>query len=110
MSMASELMRGRVDAAILANIINKDSYGYEINKMIFHKSGSRYELNEATLYTAFKRLIDLGYIVTYWGEGEVGARRKYYRITPDGKKAYYRMVSEWEDAKKLVDAILETEE
>lgn len=110
MSMASELMRGRVDAAILANIINNDSYGYEINKMIFHKSGGRYELNEATLYTAFKRLIDLGYIVTYWGEGEVGARRKYYRITPDGKKAYYRMVSEWEDAKKLVDAILETEE
>ena len=76
MSMASELMRGRVDAAILANIINKDSYGYEINKMIFHKSGCRYELNEATLYTAFKRLIDLGYIVTYWREGEVGARRK----------------------------------
>ena len=110
MSMASELMRGRVDAAILANIINKDSYGYEINKMIFHKSGCRYELNEATLYTAFKRLIDLGYIVTYWGEGEVGATRKYYQITPDGKKAYYRMVSEWEDAKKLVDAILETEE
>ncbi len=106
MSMVSELIRGRVDAAILANIMDKDSYGYEINKSILRKSSGRYELNEATLYVAFKRLIDLGYITTYWGEGGVGARRKYYRITAEGRAAYYRMLAEWEDAKKIIDAIL----
>lgn len=109
MSIASELIRGRVDAVILANLIHKDSYGYEINKSILRKSSGRYELNEATLYTAFKRLIDLGYITTYWGDGDIGARRKYYRITDDGVKAYDRMLGEWQDAKKLLDSILSTE-
>ncbi len=110
MSLASELIRGRVDAVILANLMNRDSYGYEINKSILKKSSGRYELNEATLYTAFKRLIDLGYITTYWGGGDVGARRKYYRITTDGKDAYYRMLEEWQTAKQMLDAILSIEE
>lgn len=109
MSIASELIRGRVDAVILANIMNKDSYGYEINKAILRKSAGRYELNEATLYAAFKRLTDMGYIVTYWGDGDVGARRKYYKITAEGKNAYYRMLQEWQEAKGLMDAILSTE-
>lgn len=109
MSIASELIRGRVDAVILANIMNKDSYGYEINKAILRKSAGRYELNEATLYTAFKRLTDMGYIVTYCGDGDVGARRKYYKITAEGKNAYYRMLQEWQEAKGLMDAILSTE-
>lgn len=109
MSIASELIRGRVDAVILANLMNRDSYGYEINKSILKKSAGRYELNEASLYTAFKRLTDKGYITTYWGEGDIGARRKYYKITPDGIEAYHRMGKEWNEAKELMDSILSTE-
>lgn len=109
MSIASELIRGRVDAVILANLMYKDSYGYEINKSINRKSGSRYELNEATLYTAFKRLADMGYIITYWGDGDTGARRKYYRITTEGREAYHRMFNEWQEAKELIDKILSVE-
>lgn len=110
MSLTSELIRGRVDAVILSNLMNRDSYGYEINKSILKKSSGRYELNEATLYTAFKRLIDMGYITTYWGGEDVGARRKYYRITSEGRMAYERMLDEWEMAKKLLDAILSADE
>ena len=109
MSIASELIRGRVDAVILANLMNRDSYGYEINKAILRKSSGKYELNEATLYTAFKRLIDMGYITTYWGEGDIGARRKYYKITAGGAQAYQRMLAEWQEAKNLMDNILSIE-
>ena len=108
-SIGSELIRGRVDAVILANLMNRDSYGYEINKAILRKSSGKYELNEATLYTAFKRLIDMGYINTYWGEGDIGARRKYYKITADGRQAYQRMLAEWQEAKNLMDNILSIE-
>ena len=56
MSIAGDLIRGHTDAIILARLLRGDSYGYEINKKIKSASGGRYELNEATLYTAFKRL------------------------------------------------------
>jgi hypothetical protein len=38
------------------------SYGYEIYKQIYELSGNQYELKEATLYTAFRRLEQEGYI------------------------------------------------
>ena len=56
MSIASDIIRGHTDAIILARLSAGDSYGYEINKAILRKTNGRYELKEATLYTAFKRL------------------------------------------------------
>ena len=57
MSIAGDLIRGHTDAIILARLIRTDSYGYEINKIISTLSSGRFELKEATLYTAFKRLL-----------------------------------------------------
>ena len=51
----------------------------------------------------------MGYINTYWGEGDIGARRKYYKITADGRQAYQRMLAEWQEAKNLMDNILSIE-
>ena len=56
MSIASELIRGRVDAVILANIMNKDSYGYEINKTI----------QDNGLRIAAKRIRSDGHVITFF--------------------------------------------
>ena len=87
MSIAGDLIRGHTDAIILARLLRGDSYGYEINKVISTLSNNRFELKEATLYTAFKRLEELGYIASYWGDSGAGARRRYYTITPAGREA-----------------------
>ena len=60
MSIATDIIREHTDTIILSSLKKKDSYGYEINKKIKLASDGRYELNEATLYTAFKRLEDSG--------------------------------------------------
>ena len=60
MSIAGDLIRGHTDAIILARLLRSDSYGYEINKVISTLSSGRFELKEATLYTAFKRLEEMG--------------------------------------------------
>ena len=107
MSIGADLIRGHTDAIILALLREKDSYGYEINKTIYQVSGGRYELKEATLYTAFKRLEDAGWIRSYWGAQATGARRKYYTITPSGIEAHRRMTAEWQEARNLIDKLLE---
>ena len=110
MSIAGDLIRGHTDAIILARLLKSDSYGYEINKVISTLSGGRFELKEATLYTAFKRLEELGYIASYWGGSGAGARRRYYTITPDGREASHRLMREWEETKEIMDKLLKTEE
>ena len=67
MSIAGDLIRGHTDAIILARLMLRDSYGYEINKTVTHLSGGKLELKEATLYTAFRRLEEAGLVASYWG-------------------------------------------
>ncbi len=110
MSITADLIRGHTDTIILARLMEKDSYGYEINKAVYKASNQRYELKEATLYTAFKRLEDAGCISSYWGDQQTGARRKYYTITNIGKDVYRQKMNEWLEAKRLLDALLDTEE
>lgn len=107
MSIAGDLIRGHTDAIILARLLQNDSYGYEINKTISTLSSGRFELKEATLYTAFKRLEDAGFITSYWGDSGAGARRRYYTITPAGREASYRLKQEWDETKEIMDNLLE---
>ena len=109
MSIAGDLIRGHTDAIILARLLRGDSYGYEINKTISNISSGRFELKEATLSTAIKRLEDSGFITSYWGSGGSGARRRYYTITPAGRNACHRLLAEWKETKEIMDNLLDTE-
>lgn len=107
MSITSDLIRGHTETIIMANLYKKDSYGYEINKAIKEASDGEYELKEATLYGAFRRLEENDYIISYWGDETTGARRKYYNITDKGKRFYENSCKEWANAKKLIDKLIE---
>ncbi len=109
MSIASDIIRGHTDTIILARLAAGDSYGYEINKAIERKTGGRYELKEATLYTAFRRLEESGCITSYWGDETTGARRRYYAITEAGRRTLQALRSDWEDARLLIDSLTAAE-
>lgn len=107
MSITSDLIRGHTDAIILANLTQGDSYGYSINKSIAETTGHKYELKEATLYSAFKRLEEHGCIRSYWGDENTGARRRYYTITPLGRQTYEQLKKEWRIAREIIDKLIE---
>lgn len=109
MSIASDLIRGHTDTIILSNLMQRDSYGYQINKMVQQKTAGQYELKEATLYSAFRRLEEAGLITSYWGNENSGARRRYYAITTRGRLACAKLRAEWETAKELIDTLIAEE-
>jgi DNA-binding PadR family transcriptional regulator len=95
---------------ILAHLSKNDSYGYEINKVIQQASNRRLELKEATLYGAFRRLEEAGYVTFYWGDEATGARRRYYRITGDGRAALEQSRKDWQEARDIIDKLVKREE
>ena len=107
LSIASDFIRGHTDTIILANLLEGDSYGYKINKAILQKTDNKYELKEATLYTAFRRLEEAGSIYSYWGDENTGARRRYYSITNTGRTEYQRLRKEWEETKEIINKLTE---
>jgi len=107
MSITSDLIRGHTEAIILACLMGGDNYGYEINKSIQQKTDGKYELKEATLYTAFRRLEQAGCIVSYWGNEQIGARRRYYSISDLGRDTYWELIAEWKSAKEMIEQLIQ---
>lgn len=106
MSYSSEALRGHTETIILAILKDKDSYGYEILKTILDKGNGLIEIKDATIYTAFKRMERNELISTYWGNGDEGARRKYYSITDKGKIYYDSKVKEWREINVVLNNLI----
>ena len=102
MVISSDMVYGHVESIILRCLMDKDCYGYEISRYISEKTRQEYEMKEATLYTAFRRLEKQGYIRSYWGDESMGARRRYYSITGAGKEYFHKKMREWVQMKKLL--------
>ena len=109
MDLSSDLIRGHIDTIILGLLLKSDRYGYEICRVVREKSGGEYELKEPSMYSTIRRLESQKLIEAYWGDESQGARRKYYRITVAGQKAFAQNLENWQFAKKIIDKLLEVE-
>ncbi|MBR3428897.1 MAG: helix-turn-helix transcriptional regulator [Clostridia bacterium] len=108
--ISADLLRGYTDAVILRRLAKEDGYGYQISKQVSNISSGRLEMKEATLYTAFRRLEGAGFIRSYWGDEMVGARRRYYSITEEGKRKLEEEVLAWHETREVLNKLLEEDE
>jgi PadR family transcriptional regulator PadR len=106
MSINSDLIRGHIDTVILNLLVKGDKYGFEISKIITLQTEGEYEINEATLYSSLKRLERNQSITSYWGDETQGGRRKYYKITEDGKAVLIQNKLDWELTKKIISKLI----
>ena len=104
--ISSDLLRGHTDTIILKLLLDGDKYGYEITKLVYEHSDKLYELKEATMYSSLKRLENDDHITSYWGDESQGGRRKYYRITDNGRNQYKYNKQNWDYAKRILDELL----
>ena len=110
MAISSDLIRGHIDTIIMARLMKGDTYGYEINKELRTRTNGAFEIKEATLYSAFRRLESSDYISSYWGPNEGGARRRYYYLTDLGRLECSAQLSAWCETRSLLDRLLQTED
>lgn len=104
--ISSDVIRGYNDTIILYLLLDEPSYGYEISKQIRVLSDDKYIIKETTLYSAFTRLENNGYIESFFGDETNGKRRTYYRITDAGRKYYEGKCNEWEITKQVIEKFI----
>lgn len=91
--MNSQFKRGIVELCVLSELLEEDLYGYVIINNI-----SKYlDVNENTIYPILRRLTAEEYFTTYLEESNIGAPRKYYRITEKGLSYYMSLRDEWDE-------------
>jgi DNA-binding PadR family transcriptional regulator len=85
MDINKDLVAASATPLVLAILVEGESYGYAILKRVSELSGGQLEWSDGMLYPVLHRLERLGYIAGKWQKSQAGRRRKYYRITPQGK-------------------------
>lgn len=81
---------------ILSLVEVRPRHGYELSKLIESRSGGTLRFHVASLYPLLYRLEKRGWLDGHWVEKAGQRRRRYYRLTPEGKKALATQRSTWE--------------
>ena len=90
--MDNQMKRGLLDVCVLAAIKDEDSYGYQIIKDM----KPYVDISESTLYPILRRLETAEYLTVRSVEHN-GRLRKYYRITPAGRRKIETFREEWKE-------------
>ncbi len=89
------LTAASVRPIMLAVLAAGESYGYAIVQRIHDLSGGSIQWSDGTLYPVLHRLETEGLITSTWRATDGGRRRKYYRLTADGKAALATEKQQW---------------
>jgi PadR family transcriptional regulator PadR len=91
-----ELKRGSTEVLILALLEDRQRHGYEIGRLIGERSEGAISFHVASLYPTLYRLEDKGLIDGRWVEKAGQRRRRYYRLTPAGRKMLASQRTTWQ--------------
>jgi len=82
---------------LLALLEARQRHGYELAKLIDSQSDSQLQFHVASLYPMLYRLERKGLVEGRWVEKAGERRRRYYRLTPAGRKALAEQRRSWRE-------------
>jgi transcriptional regulator len=100
-----ELKKGSAELLILSLVEDRPRHGYDIGNLIEQRSNGVLKFNVASLYPLLYRLEKRGWILGRWVEKAGQRRRRYYRLTPEGKKVLAAQRSSWREFVEAVNRI-----
>jgi len=104
-SLDREMKKGSAELLILALIEQRARHGYEISKLIESKSDGALSFHVASLYPLLYRLEARKWIEGRWVEKAGQRRRRYYRLTAEGRRVLARQRSVWRQFVRALDRV-----
>src|SRR3954463_16811925 len=104
-----ELKKGSAELLILSLVEERARHGYEISKLIAARSEGRLKFKVASLYPLLYRLEERGWIAGRWIEKAGERRRRFYRLTPEGRRVLAAQRDLWQQFVEAIARITRTE-
>jgi PadR family transcriptional regulator PadR len=102
----SQLLRGALDAAVLAVTAEEDGYGYDVVRRL--RGAGLTEVGDASVYGTLRRLYGAGALTSYMVPSEEGPARRYYGITDRGRKQLTESREVWNEFSQALGALLDS--
>jgi PadR family transcriptional regulator len=100
-----ELKKGSAELLILSLVEDQPRHGYDIGNLIERRSKGTLRFNVASLYPLLYRLERRGWIQGRWVEKAGQRRRRYYRLTAEGKKVLAAQRNSWREFVEAINRI-----
>lgn len=100
----SQLLRGTLDAAVLAVVSEQDGYGYDVVRRL--RDAGLADVGDASVYGTLRRLYRGGALATYVMPSDEGPHRRYYGINDHGRALLLQARETWSDFSRTLDALL----
>ncbi len=101
----TQLLKGALDAAVLAVLQRDDGYGYDIVRRL--REAGLGDVGEASVYGTLRRLYNSGSLSSYVVPSDGGPHRKYYSVTPQGRESLEVQQADWREFAAAMSALLE---
>ena len=101
----SQLLRGALDAAVLAVIDEQDGYGYDVVRRL--RAAGLDDVGDASVYGTLRRLYRGGALTSYVVPSDEGPHRRYYGITEGGRSQLAEARATWAEFVRAVSELLE---
>lgn len=101
-SPSKEFVAASAVPLILSLLSRADSYGYELIREVRELSGGELRWADGMLYPILHRLEKRGLIESYWGVGDAGRKRRYYRIRQAGSSELAALRAQWHQMGSLL--------
>ena len=96
MIVGKDLVAASATPLILGILSEGESYGYAIIKRVAELSGGHLQWTDGMLYPVLHRLEQQGHVAAKWSRSDNGRRRKYYRITREGRAHLAAQRQQWQ--------------
>lgn len=103
----SQLLRGALDAAVLAVVAENDGYGYDVLRRL--RAAGMTEVGDASVYGTLRRLYRSGALTSYVMPSDEGPHRRYYGMTDRGRGQLEEARAVWADFSRTLSSLLKTE-
>lgn len=100
------MLKGHLDAILLASLDAGPAHGYAIIETIRQRSSGAFDLPEGTIYPALHRLEQAGLLESTWTTPPGGRRRRVYSLTRAGIAALAERKGRWRRFAGAVDALI----
>src|SRR5258708_40345683 len=100
-----EWKKGSAELLVLSLLEDQSRHGYDISNMIRIRSGGALQFHVTSLYPLLHRLEKQGWIEGLWVEKAEQRRRRYYSLTPQGKKVLRSKQKSWQDFVAVISRV-----
>jgi transcriptional regulator len=94
---SADVKKGSAELLVLSLVEERARHGYEIGKLIEDRSEGVLKFHIASLYPMLYRLEARGLIQGRWVEKAGQRRRRFYRITAEGRKVLAAQRTRWQE-------------